>query len=219
MSSCRLCASLQRMAPAPATMNSERTHSSVSMRRLLRYFWHGIFIIAPILLTIVALYWVFEKVDGILRPYVRFPGVGFILVLAIIVLVGWVSSFFLMRRVMNVFDRWLDQTPGVSFVYYSLRDFFEAFIGNKRRFNHAVLVSVMADDVWLLGFLTREDLSNFNLGADFVAVYVPQAYNVAGQLYLVKRERVRPIEHLASSDVMKYALTGGAVEIAEAKVR
>jgi uncharacterized membrane protein len=189
------------------------------MRRLLRYFWHGIFIIAPILLTIVTLYWLFEKVDGILRPYVKFPGVGFILVLTTVVLVGWVSSFFLMRRVMNVFDSWLDQTPGVSFIYSSLRDFFEAFIGNKRRFNHAVLVSVTADDVWLLGFLTREDLSNFNLGADFVAVYVPQAYNVAGQLFLVKRGRVRPIEHLASSDVMKYALTGGAVEIAEAKTR
>jgi hypothetical protein len=48
---------------------------------------------------------------------------------------------------------------------------------------------------------------------------VPQAYNVAGQLFLVKRGRVRPIEHLASSDVMKYALTGGAVEIVEPKTR
>ncbi len=189
------------------------------MRRLLRYFWHGIFIIAPILLTVVTLYWVFEKVDGILRPYVKYPGAGFNLVLTTVVLVGWVSSFFLMRRVMTVLDGWLDQTPGVSFIYSSLRDFFEAFIGNKRRFSHAVLVSVTADDVWLLGFLTREDLSNFNLGADFVAVYVPQAYNVAGQLFLVKRGRVRPIEHLASSDVMKYALTGGAVEIVEPKTR
>ena len=66
-------------------MTSDRTLPSVSMRRLLRYFWHGIFIIAPILLTIVTLYWLFEKVDGILRPYVKLPGVGFILVLTTVV--------------------------------------------------------------------------------------------------------------------------------------
>jgi len=42
---------------------------------------------------------------------------------------------------------------------------------------------------------------------------VPQAYNVAGQLYLVKRDRIRPIEHLSPPDVMKYAVTGGAVEL------
>jgi uncharacterized membrane protein len=56
---------------------------------------------------------------------------------------------------------------------------------------------------------------NFTLRAAYVSVYVPQAYNVGGQLYLVKRSRVRPIENINSADVMKYAVTGGAVEIAE----
>jgi len=83
---------------------------------------------------------------------------------------------------------------------------------NKERLD-AVLVNVYAEDVWLVGFLTDEDLSGFKLGASYVAVYTPQAYNVAGQLFLVKRERVRPIEHLSSADVMKYAVTGGAVEL------
>lgn len=194
---------------------SHRLH--LSFRRLLRYFWHGIFIIAPIALTIVTLYWFFEKVDGILRPYVKIPGVGFVLVLAIVVLVGWFASYFFMRRMFKVLDGWLEQTPGVSFVYSTLRDFFDAFVGNRRRFTHAVLVNVHADEVWILGFLTSEDLDNFKLGAGFVSVYVPQAYNVAGQLYLVKRERVRPIEHLAPGDVMKYAVTGGAVDNVEKK--
>ncbi|MDP2137994.1 MAG: DUF502 domain-containing protein [Candidatus Didemnitutus sp.] len=194
---------------------SHRLH--LSFRRLLRYFWHGIFIIAPIALTIVTLYWFFEKVDGILRPYVKIPGVGFVLVLAIVVLVGWFASYFFMRRMFKVLDGWLEQTPGVSFVYSTLRDFFDAFVGHRRRFTQAVLVNVHADEVWLLGFLTSEDLDNFKLGAGFVSVYVPQAYNVAGQLYLVKRERVRPIEHLAPGDVMKYAVTGGAVDSVEKK--
>jgi len=133
------------------------------------------------------------------------------------VLVGWFASYFFMRRMFKVVDGWLEQTPGVSFIYSTLRDFFEAFVGNKRRFTHAVLVNVLAEEVWMLGFLTSEDLDNFKLGEGFVSVYVPQAYNVAGQLYLVKRDRVRPIEHLASGDVMKYAVTGGVVDSVDEK--
>ena len=44
---------------------------------------------------------------------------------------------------------------------------------------------------------------------------MPQAYNVAGQIYLVKRDRVKPIEHLDSYEVMSYAVSGGAVEVTE----
>jgi uncharacterized membrane protein len=53
------------------------------------------------------------------------------------------------------------------------------------------------------------------LGAKFVSVYVPQAYNVAGQLYLVKRDRVKPIDHLSPPEVMRYAVSGGAVEVTD----
>lgn len=77
-----------------------------------------------------------------------------------------------------------------------------------------MLVNIVAEEVWLVGFLPDEDPGSFNLGAAYVSVYVPQAYNVGGQLYLVKRSRVRPIENINSADVMKYVVTGGAVEIA-----
>lgn len=198
-------------------MSSGKPRPSLVMHRLLRHFWQGIFVLAPIGLTIVTLLWLFEKVDGILRAYVKYPGIGFVLVLGTVVLVGWFASYFFMRRMFGVIDGWIEQTPGVSFIYSTLRDFFEAFVGNKRRFTHAVLVNVLAEEVWMLGFLTSEDLDNFKLGAGFVSVYVPQSYNVAGQLYLVKRERVRPLEHLAPGDVMKYAVTGGVVDSVDTK--
>lgn len=184
-------------------------------RHIGQYFLRGILVISPLLLTVALLIWLFRKVDGLLNPQVTTPGLGLALVLFAVVLIGWVSSFFLVQRIFSVVDRGLELTPGVSFIYSSLRDFLEAFVGNKRRFTEAVLVNVHADEVWLVGFMTDEDLDAFGLGAKFVSVYVPQAYNVAGQLYLVKRERVRPIGHLTPADVMKYAVTGGAVEISE----
>jgi uncharacterized membrane protein len=185
------------------------------LRYMGQYFLRGILVIAPVAITLSLLLWLFRKVDGLLSPQITMPGLGLACMLFVVVLIGWVSSFFFVRRVFGVFGHGLEKMPGVSFIYSSLRDFFEAFVGNKKRFTNSVLVNVHADEVWLLGFLTDEEVESFGLGAKFVSVYVPQAYNVAGQLYLVKRERVKPIDHLSSAEVMRYAVSGGAVELNE----
>lgn len=179
-----------------------------------QYFLRGILVLAPVMITLSTLLWGFNKVDGLLNPYVHVPGLGLVTVLLFILLVGWISTFRFARRLFQFVGAALEHTPGVSFIYTSVRDFFEAFVGHKRRFAHAVLVDVLTDGVWLVGFLTDEDPASFKLGPSYVSVYIPQAYNVGGQLYLLPRERVRLVDHLAPTDVMKYAVTGGAVEIA-----
>jgi uncharacterized membrane protein len=180
-----------------------------------QYFLRGVLVIAPVALTIGLLVWLFRKVDGLANPLGNVPGLGLICVLLAVVLIGWVSSFFFVRRVFGVFGHGMEKMPGVSFIYTSLRDFFEAFVGNKKRFTKSVLVNIHADEVWMLGFLTDEEVESFGLGAKYVSVYVPQAYNVAGQLFLVKRDRVKPVEHISPADVMRYAVSGGAVEVNE----
>lgn len=197
--------------------SSATPFGKASLRRLLRYFWNGVIIIAPITLTFIFLRWAFMSVDGLLYPYVQKTGLGFALVLAGVFIVGWIGTFLFMRQLLDFIDDWMERTPGVNFIYSSIRDFFDAFVGDKRRFTHAVLVNVFAEDVWLVGFLTDKKLENLELGDDYVSVYVPQAYNVAGQLFLVKRERVRSLDHLPSANVMKYAVTGGAADIAPAQ--
>lgn len=200
------------MTARRSTSNSIRTLRRHA-RRLWQYFLHGLIVVAPLAVTIATLHWVFAWIDGWLQPYVRWPGAGFALVLLLVLFAGWISSFFVVGRLFELFESWLERMPGVKFIYTSVRDFFEAFAGRKRRFNRSVLVNVFAEDVWLVGFLTDEDLQRFDLEAEFVSVYVPQAYNIAGQLYLVRRRRVRLLEQLESAEAMKYAVTGGAVEL------
>ena len=183
-----------------------------ALRKLLRYFIQGIIILAPIGITIYALYWLFQKVDGILRPFVNIPGLGFVLIIAFVILVGWISSNFLMGSAISFFDQLMERTPGIKFIYSSTKDFFEAFAGEKRKFNRSVLANVFAEDVWIVGFLTDEEMEKFELGADKVAVYVPQAYNFAGQLYILPRDKVRKIEKISAGEAMKYAVTGGVVD-------
>jgi uncharacterized membrane protein len=192
---------------------------SLTLKKIFRYFIQGIIILAPIGITAYVLYWLFEQVDGILRPAVfaitkvNIPGLGFVIILLFVILVGWFSSNFLMGSAINFFDQLMEKTPGVKFIYSSTKDFFEAFAGDKKRFNKAVLANVFAEEVWIIGFLTDEEMRIFDMGADKVAVYVPQAYNFAGQLYILPREKVRKIEHLTSGEAMKYAVTGGVVDL------
>lgn len=195
-----------------------KTQPKSTFRLILRFFVQGIIILAPIGITGFVLYRLFELVDGILRPYVNIPGLGFVLIILFVILVGWVSSTFIMGGFISFFDQILERTPGIKFIYSSTKDFFEAFAGDKRKFNIAVMASVFSEDVWIIGFLTDEEMGKFDMGADKVAVYVPQAYNFAGQLYILPREKVKKIEHITSGEAMKYAVTGGVVDLDQERI-
>ena len=197
-------------------------------KKIIQYFLQGLLILAPLAITFYAIYWVISTVDGwvpifreavrdgqgnVIRYEVKNYGLGFLVILAAIIIIGYLSSFFIQSKVFNLFDRWLEKTPGIKFIYTSTRDFFEAFAGDKKRFNKAVLANVFAEDVWIVGFLTDEEMHKFELGADKVAVYVPQAYNFAGQLYILPKEKVKKIDKISSGEAMKYAVTGGVVDL------
>ena len=183
------------------------------LRKIFNYFIQGFIILAPIAITLYALYWLFDKVDRILRPYLDIPGLGFVIIVVFIILVGWISSTFFMTSFINFFDQFMERTPGIKFIYSSTKDFFESFAGHKKRFSKSVLANIFSSDVWIIGFLTDEEMEKFEMGSDKVAVYVPQAYNFAGQLYILPRERVRRIDGITSGEAMKYAVTGGVVDL------
>jgi uncharacterized membrane protein len=187
------------------------------LKLIARYILQGLIILAPIGVTLYALYWLFDKVDNILRPYLDIPGLGFAIILVFVILVGWVSSHFIMGSIINFLDNLMDRTPVIKFIYTSTKDFFEAFGGEKKKFNKPILANVFGDDVWVMGFLTDEELHKLDMGAEMVSIYIPQAYHWAGQLYVLPREKVRKIEKFTPGEAMKYAVTGGVVDVDEEK--
>jgi uncharacterized membrane protein len=197
-------------------------------RKLFKYFLQGLIILAPITITFWAVLSLFNWVDGILPDFIHrilprlaldengnprhVPGLGFILVILIVLVVGYVSSSFIVSKLVELFDKILEKTPGVKIIYSTIKDFFEAFAGNRRKFDRAVLVSIEAPDIWRIGFITHQELSEFGL-QEYISVYVPQSYAFAGHLYFVKKERVRLITDITSTDAMKFAISGGVTNI------
>lgn len=190
-----------------------KAFTKFTYRKIFRYLVQGMLVVAPLAITGYVIYWLFDLIDGILRPVVSIPGLGFVMIVCFLIFVGYISSTYLVSGFINFFEKVFERLPAVKFIYTSVKDFFEAFAGDKKKFDKAVLVNAFAPDVWIVGFLTGEELENFNLGADHVSVYVPQSYNFAGQLYILPREKVKKIEHISSGIAMKYAVTGGVVEL------
>jgi len=188
--------------------------TSLRYQKLIQYFIQGLIILGPVSITAYTIYVVFDKIDNILRPVINIPGIGFVSILIFILLVGYLSTFFLMSRILSVIDRLLEKTPGIKLFYSFIKDFFEAFAGSKKKFTNAVLANIENNDVWRVGFITQNDMSKFAL-EDFVAVYVPMSYSVAGNVYIVPRDRIKPVTNISSVQTMKFAVSGGVTDIAD----
>ena len=184
---------------------------SVRYQRFIQYFLQGLLILGPVSITIYFIYEIFDKIDNILRPVINIPGIGFIIIIGFIITTGYLSSFFVMSRILSVMDKFLERTPGIKLFYSFIRDFFEAFAGNKKKFTKSVLANVDDTDVWRVGFITQDDMSSFGM-ENYVAVYLPMAYSVAGNVYIIPKERVRPITNISATQSMKFAVSGGVTE-------
>ncbi|GAC1383425.1 MAG: DUF502 domain-containing protein [Ginsengibacter sp.] len=181
-------------------------------RKLLQYFLQGLLILAPVSITIYFIYVIFDKVDSILRPVINIPGIGFTIIIIFVLSVGYLSSFFFISRILSLFNRLLQKTPGIKLFYSFFKDFFEAFAGNKKKFTKGVLANVEGNDVWRVGFITQESMKIFDM-EEYVAVYIPLAYSVAGNVYIVSKDRIKPITQINSTQTMKFAVSGGVTEL------
>jgi uncharacterized membrane protein len=180
-------------------------------KKLLEYFLQGLIVLAPIAITGYAIFSLFTWIDGIL-PNIKIPGLGFLLVIGIVLFVGWLSSLFVVGKLVEVFDKVLEKTPGIKFIYSSVKDFFEAFAGDKKKFDKPVLVCVDDADVWRIGFVTHSAANHFEMEG-YVVVYVPLSYAISGITYIVPLHKIKPVKNISAADAMKFAVSGGVVNV------
>ena len=193
-------------------------------RKMLQYFLQGLLILGPVTITAYFIYWAVSSIDGLIPIFtyvdargvvqVRNYGFGFVVIIAFLITIGYFSSFFITSRFLSFFDRLLEKTPGIKHIYSTTRDFFEAFAGENKKFTKHVLANVDDNDVWRFGFITREDMQDFGLN-DYVTVYVPMAYSIAGNVYVIPKHRVKPIENISAAQTMKFTVSGGVTDIDE----
>ena len=178
------------------------------MRKLVSFFLQGLLLVVPVMLTIYIVYKMFVVVDEIL-PYHPFPGSGVIILLAAITFIGILGNTLIARQLNEWFYAILNKLPLLSTIYTAIKDLLSAFVGEKRKFNSPVLVKLSKEsNIQKLGFITQEDLKSLGMDEDQVAVYLPHSYAFSGNLFIVERQNITPIE-ASSAEVMKFIVSGG----------
>ena len=176
------------------------------MRRLVNYFFRGVIVTAPIAVTAYVCYRIFVGIDSWLGLPVR--GAGFAVTVVVITLTGFLASTILARSLVGALDSVMNRLPFVRLLYSSTRDLLNAFVGEQRRFDKPVLVTLYpGGGARAFGFVTQDSLAHFGL-ADHVAVYLPQSYNFAGTLLVFPTAQVERVA-VDSADVMAFIVSGG----------
>ena len=188
------------------------------MKRILGYFLQGLLLVAPVAIIIYILYWLFITVDGWLISKIELllgfsvPGIGILFLFVSLTLLGILGKTAVINPIKKISNKFIKKIPLLNLLYTSLNDLFSAFVGKEKKFNVPVKVLFNKENnLWKLGFITRESLDEFGL-KDLTAVYFPHSYNFSGELYLVPFERVEKID-LPPAEIMKFIVSAGVTRI------
>lgn len=182
------------------------------MSRLLNYFFRGLIILAPAVVTVYVFWLIFSTVDRWMG--LRYPGLGIAVTIVLITLVGFLTSSVLARWVLGFMDGMFKRLPLIRLVYTSTRDLLDAFVGERRRFDRPVVVTTSADGVEkAFGFVTTEAMSRFGLD-DHVTVYLPFSYTFTGVIRIYPSRNVKPLA-TDSAELMAFVVSGGVTQVAQ----
>ena len=190
------------------------------MKKIINYFLQGLLYIVPISVTLSVVYWAFKKIDKIIPGLLdklgvdmQIPGLGLIIIIALITLIGFAGSVIISSPINAFFQRLLTKAPLLKTIYSSVKDLMRTFVGKKKGFNQAVLIKLYENStIERIGFITNEDLSSLGIKSGKILVYLPHSYAFSGQLFVVDRSYITPIDK-SSAEIMKLIVSGGVTDL------
>jgi uncharacterized membrane protein len=176
------------------------------LTRLLNYFFRGLVVLAPAVVTVYVFWLVITTLDRWIG--LRVPGAGLAISIVLITLFGFLASTVLARWFVQMMDRTFNRVPLIRLVYSSTKDLLDAFVGEKRRFDQPVVVTTSADGIEkAFGFVTQQTMERFGL-ADHVTVYLPFSYTFTGVIRIYPAANVKPLA-TDSAELMAFVVSGG----------
>jgi uncharacterized membrane protein len=190
------------------------------LKALPRILLTGLLTVLPVIVTLAVLGWLAGTLESVLGGILEWllpkgmyrTGMGFVAGLLLVFVVGVVMSTWLAQRLFSFFERAFLRVPLINSLYSAIKDMLALFSPDKeRRFGSVVTFCLPGTDAKLVGFVTREDTSEWpgGLGGpDTVAVYLPMSYQIGGYMVLVPRERLSEVD-MPVPDALRLALTAG----------
>lgn len=189
---------------------------------LLNYFVKGLLIVLPLGAAFFLMFWTFTTVDNALNLSEQFlynptngkpmyiPGLGILSVIFLILFSGIIVTYLITEPIKNWFNRWLSKLPLFKFIFSSVKDLTEALVGDEKKLSEPVMVED-GNGFKRIGFITQRNLAAFG-SADDVAIYFPWSYSFAGQVVIVHKDKVTPL-NITAAQAMKFIISGGVGQV------
>jgi len=189
------------------------------MKTLSNILMKGLATVLPMALTVYAIVWLLRTAESVMHHVITYvipeelywPGLGIVAGLAILLLIGWAVSAYLVRRILRVWERFLERIPVVKTVYGAVRDMMRLLPSADSQQDLQSVVTWPVNGGYMLGFITRNELPEFGQALpehDLVAVYVPFSYMIGGVTLYVPRTALRTVD-MPVETAMRLAITGG----------
>jgi uncharacterized membrane protein len=198
------------------------------LNRLRRYFVTGLVVIAPVGVTAFVLVWLFQRLDPILGRHLptvegrHIPGLGLLVLLAIVVAIGWLSQIAVGRRLLYWWNTGLTRLPFARRIYSASAQIVQSVLEREEKlFQHCALIEFPGPGMWALAFETARTPPELEtvIGEPSVNVFLPTAPNpTSGYLLIVPRSRVRRLG-MSVEDGLKLVLSVGVATPATAPVQ
>lgn len=187
------------------------------LRTLRRVFVSGILVVVPVTVTLFVLYFLFQKIDGLLSPlfvkYIGFslPGMGFVATLLLIFGAGITARNVIGGRLFGLGELIFIRTPLVRAVYTAAKQLLEAVTSPDRKaFNRAVMIEYPRAGIFTIGFASAEtELRTGGHKQNMIAIFVPSTPTpVTGFVVLLPASEVYEL-HISTEEAIKYIVSGG----------
>ena len=175
----------------------------------------GFFVTVPLIVSVVALVWMFQWIDGLMGPHLvrwlgqEVPGLGLLATIAGMLIVGAFATNVLGRRLVERAEKYLMRVPIFKTVYAPVKQLMLAFSpDNEYGFKKVVIVEDL-ERGFVLGFLTKEFDLDRGLGAErLMAIYVPTNHLYLGDIRIYP-SRLARFPNITVQEGIRIFLTGG----------
>jgi uncharacterized membrane protein len=182
---------------------------------LRRSFITGFFVTVPLVISVAAVIWIFEQVDGFLGPFYaerlgrEIPGAGLATILVGVLLIGALAGNVIGKRLVQRTEYYLLRVPVFRTIYAPVKQLVVAFSpDNEYGFKRVVLLEDSARG-FVLGFLTREFTIDRGDGPEaLISVYVPTNHLYLGDVVICPRDKAW-YPDITVEQGIRIFLTGG----------
>lgn len=192
-------------------------HLFIMINKIVGYLLAGLVIVLPIALTVWVVYYLISTVQ--LYFNITSALVGLIVIIFFLIFIGFLTTKFIDNIFWTRVENFIIKTPFFGLVYKALKDITTAVVGRENKFSEPVMVD-MHNEIYKIGFVTNTEINllfgdiplSQDIDKEMYLVYFPLSFSLSGDLYLVPRNRIKPIQAKAK-DVMQTIVTGGIIKL------